>query len=229
MGFLTGKASKSTSQSGNKAYDYLKGALGGSVGMAGEGLNLMRAFLGGDTSGFDAYKRGTGFDFAAEQGSRGITGNAAARGLLRSGSTGQALVDYGNNLQQTYADKYLQHLLGLSGGGLQAANTIAGAGQYSTGQQTGGKGGLLGPLLSLGAAASDIRLKENIVKVGEIPEVPGLGWYEFNYIGDETRYAGVMAQEVEKHAPEALGPEVDGYMTVYYHKLPRQMEIVDGV
>lgn len=87
--------------------------------------------------------------------------------------------------------------------------------------------GLLNSLLSAGASigsaaimASDIRVKRDIVKLGE--EADGLGVYAYNYIWDdeaEPLRFGVMAQEVEALRPWALGPTVDGVMSVDYSKL----------
>lgn len=59
---------------------------------------------------------------------------------------------------------------------------------------------------------SDIALKENIRPVGR---ENGFPIYEFNYIGQPQKYIGVMAQEVERIAPEAVG-EREGYKTVDY-------------
>lgn len=74
------------------------------------------------------------------------------------------------------------------------------------------------------AAASDRRLKSNIVKVGE--DVDGLGWYDFDYRQDTPldlpteRQRGVMADEVAILRPHALGPILPGgYGSVYYDKL----------
>jgi hypothetical protein len=83
-------------------------------------------------------------------------------------------------------------------------------------------GSLLGTGMMAGATFfSDARLKENIVKVGE---VGGLNVYEFNYkhLPDE-RWRGVMAQEVEH-----LGvvQEIDGFKAVDYSRLPVQMRRV---
>jgi hypothetical protein len=109
--------------------------------------------LGGDTSGFQSYKDATGFDFMTEQGSRGITGNAAARGLLRSGATGKALANYGNQMQNQYAQNYINQLLGLGQLGLGAGGLLAQAGQTSTSTSKSrskpGLGGLIGGGLSL--------------------------------------------------------------------------------
>jgi hypothetical protein len=61
---------------------------------------------------------------------------------------------------------------------------------------------------------SDVRLKENIKRVGKTDE--GLGVYTYNYKGDDTPQMGVMAQEVAVKKPEALGPTVNGFMSVRY-------------
>lgn len=96
----------------------------------------------------------------------------------------------------------------------------------NSGAQT--MGGLMG-LASLGIKAaplfmgSDIRLKENIEKVGTT--VHGLSLYEFNYKGGPTRFRGVMAHEVEEVMPEAVHMDGD-YMTVDYGLLGIEMEAV---
>ena len=81
---------------------------------------------------------------------------------------------------------------------------------------------LLGGGLGIGAAAlmSDERTKENIRKVGE---EKGFNIYEYNYKGDDKVYRGVMAQEVQKVAPEAV-IEKDGVLRVDYDKLGIKME-----
>lgn len=210
--------SKSKSVSENKAFPAISSAFSGLFPYAQEGASGISALLRGDTSGFNNYKNATGFDFASEQGSRGITGNAAARGLLRSGSTGKSLVEYGNNLQQTYADNYLNKLLGLAGLGINAGSLVTSAGntQTQTEKSKPGLGGLIGGLASP-IAASDRRLKKDVVKVGELDN--GLGVYEFSYTFRDGRFRGVMADEVLSIKPEALGPTIGGYMTVDYSKL----------
>ena len=74
---------------------------------------------------------------------------------------------------------------------------------------------------SMAASFSDIRLKKNIVKVGE--EADGLGIYEFDYKDGHglptDRQLGVMAHEVSQLRPEALGPVIGGYSTVNYKAL----------
>ena len=53
-----------------------------------------------------------------------------------------------------------------------------------------------------GPMASDMKLKENIIKVGNSPS--GINVYEWNYIGKSQRYRGVLAQELLESHPEAV-------------------------
>ena len=64
--------------------------------------------------------------------------------------------------------------------------------------------------------ASDMRLKENIIRIGTSPR--GYGWYEFNFKGDRTKYQGVMAQEVQALDPSAVITR-DGFLAVDYSKV----------
>ena len=74
------------------------------------------------------------------------------------------------------------------------------------------------------ASISDIRLKENIEQVGVSPS--GHKIYEWNYTSiPNTRYRGVIAQEVVKINPMAVGIR-NNYLTVDYHKLDVDMELV---
>lgn len=136
---------KSQSESKNLAYPFLQEQLGGTVGYAGQGAQGISALLGGDASGFDAFKRATGFDRTLASGMQDITGAGAARGLLRSGATGRNLVNYGQELQNQTAQNYIQNLLGLGGLGLGAANTIGSAGQVSSATSKQKSKGLQGP------------------------------------------------------------------------------------
>jgi hypothetical protein len=71
--------------------------------------------------------------------------------------------------------------------------------------------------LALTAASffSDVRLKSNISKVGELPS--GLGVYDYTKFGKRER--GVMAQEVEQVKPEAVTTHSSGYKMVDYSQL----------
>lgn len=86
----------------------------------------------------------------------------------------------------------------------------------------------LGTGLALAGTAasliSDPRLKTNIEQVGEEPD--GLPIYEYDYIDHpltadipKSRYVGVMAPDVARLRPWALGPVVEGFATVNYARL----------
>ncbi|HXW19372.1 MAG TPA: tail fiber domain-containing protein, partial [Roseiarcus sp.] len=47
----------------------------------------------------------------------------------------------------------------------------------------------------------------------------GLGFYRFTYNGGRQSYVGVIAQEVESVAPDAVARGRDGYLRVDYAKL----------
>jgi len=66
-----------------------------------------------------------------------------------------------------------------------------------------------------GGLFSDRRLKENIRKVGKLKD--GQTIYSYNYKGDNVTHIGLMADEVEKKHPEAVGLSA-GYKTVDYDK-----------
>jgi hypothetical protein len=70
------------------------------------------------------------------------------------------------------------------------------------------------------AVPSDPRLKMDVNRVGELED--GLGIYDFRYVTDDPDTPlrrGVMADEVEKLRPWALGPERNGFKTVMMGKL----------
>jgi hypothetical protein len=68
-------------------------------------------------------------------------------------------------------------------------------------------------------AASDPSIKENVQLVG-VDDRTKLNLYEFNYIGQpDTRYRGVMADEVRRVRPDAVLINKDGHMMVNYTAL----------
>lgn len=77
--------------------------------------------------------------------------------------------------------------------------------------------------LAPAAAASDIRLK-TAIKL--IKKVNGFSLCEFKYLGDDTLYNGVMAQEVELLRPDAVVKMDSGYLAVDYAKIGIFMERV---
>lgn len=59
---------------------------------------------------FNNYLGSTGYQFQLDQGSRAITGSAAAKGMLNSGATAKALTRYGQDLGSSYFNNYLGQL-----------------------------------------------------------------------------------------------------------------------
>jgi hypothetical protein len=52
------------------------------------------------------------------------------------------------------------------------------------------------------ASSSDIRKKENIVKIDNaLEKVLSVSGYTYNFIGDDRKLTGVIAQEIEKVLP----------------------------
>jgi hypothetical protein len=69
-------------------------------------------------------------------------------------------------------------------------------------------------------------LKHDIVLLGYLEN--GLGFYRFSYNGSDKPYVGVLAQEVQRVAPEAVTRGSDGYLRVYYDRLGLRFESYDA-
>jgi hypothetical protein len=127
------------------AFPVLSNPLSSEVTGGSNVFNNLTSALG---QGFDAFKKNAGYDFALNRGQQGITGNAAARGLLNSGSTDKALATFETGLgDQTY-NNYLDRLQGAAGVGNQAGGVLAASGGVSSGSGSSndsGKG-ILGTL-----------------------------------------------------------------------------------
>jgi Chaperone of endosialidase len=110
-------------------------------------------------------------------------------------------------------------LLGATSQGYNAQVSATNAQNAASGNFFGGLMNL-GSSLYSGGAFSDERLKENVKKVGALDN--GLNLYSYNYKEGyglpKGKQVGVMAQEVEKVIPEAVG-ERDGFKTVNYDLL----------
>lgn len=72
-------------------------------------------------------------------------------------------------------------------------------------------------LAAIASIYSDKRVKEDVKKVGKTNE--GLPIYTYKYKGSPKTQMGVMAQDVKKKKPSALGPVLGGFMTVDYSKI----------
>ncbi len=100
----------------------------------------------------------------------------------------------------------------------QAASDQYSAAMQSYQQKIANQNGLLQGIAGLGSAgimaASDPRLKRNIKRLAQ--RADGLWLYLFEYIWGGGQKLGVMADEVAKLRPDALGPSMGGFMTVNY-------------
>ena len=68
--------------------------------------------------------------------------------------------------------------------------------------------------------SSDLRLKSNLEKIDSaLNKVSQLSAYTYDKQGIEGRQVGVIAQDVEKVLPEAVGENDEGYKTVDYSAL----------
>lgn len=137
------------------------------------------------------------------QGLEGLTTPIAGLGGQSSG-TGTSTTTSSNSL-------YSNILGGLSG--LSGLNGAMGSGWLSS----------LGPSLAM---LSDERAKENIEPVGEMHD--GQTVYSYNYKGENDPQIGLLAQEVEKWAPEAVVERPDGLKAVRYDIATRKSREMGG-
>jgi len=170
-------------------------------------------------------------------GEQAIGRGASMTGGLRSGTANEALAQNNQAVLQNLVNQRLQGITGLGqlpSNATQIAQGISGIGQtLGQGQIAAGqayqdamglfhKGGqdFLNAYAGSGAM-SDIRLKENVTKIGE---VDGHNWYSWTWnqkaadFGLDGDSEGVIAQEVQKTNPEYIAVN-DGYLAVNYDGL----------
>ena len=138
----------------------------------------------------------------------------------------------GNTLAgiQTGAGAGMSNLIGGTAG--QLAGIATGTGAAYDPSALGGTSQVKGILGSAGETAigaaiagltSDVRLKENIKRVGTTPS--GHGWYNWDWnekgqsIAKDQPSYGVLAQEVAEIDPSAIIIGDDGYLRVDYSKV----------
>jgi hypothetical protein len=145
MSNLLGGNSKQSSTSGstssNQAFPSLLDAFGSVTGQTANSGSLISQLLGmssGDagSAGLNSYRDSTGYADQLAQGSKAISGNASAKGLLNSGATAKALQGYGQNLADQSFNGYLSNLFNFGNQGLQAGSVISGAGGTSNSTST---------------------------------------------------------------------------------------------
>jgi len=174
-----------------------------------------------------------------QMGSQGTTTEAM---VAAQGATNEALgsaagqIAVGAEANKANQINSLQGLktqqMGMYGGMSASAENERGSGWQTAfqamdalGKLASGGGQAAGALLSSGggaaaAAGSDIRMKENIAKIGELQ---GHTIYKFNYIGDPKVIIGVMAQDIQETDPDCVVP-VGDYLYVDYNKLFNEVQ-----
>lgn len=200
--------------------------------------------VGQQRQAFQEFKESPGQQFLRERGEKSLLRNASAIGGLGGGNVRSALQEQGIGFAQQDFQNQLNRLAGLSGTGQQAvqaggqltsqqaalgAQSAAGIAQglQSAGQaratgiigKAAGQREGISQFAQLAGAFSDLRLKENIVKIGELSS--GLGWYTWDWteegklLANDQITEGVIAQEAAEKFPDAIG-EHKGFMTVNY-------------
>lgn len=143
-----------------------------------------------------------------------VTGSATINGDLGDGNV--------INVEMTVVDDEHNHVIGNVDGlsdALDAKVNVAGdsmSGNLTVGNTTNGvRIGTNGTVIATGditafGSFSDIHRKENIEKIeNALDKIEQISGYTFNYIGDDTRVAGVIAQEVQEVLPEVVYDTID--------------------
>jgi len=172
-----------------------------------------------------------------EQGEGAIARNAQMTGGLRTGTTQENLAQNSQNVLQGLVQQILQGKQGIAQAGFGATdayttamqNIVAGTGatrgeiagidvSRAAQRQNMISGLVSGGIQAAGAAASDEKLKTNIVKIGEKHDLP---WYKWEWndiaesIGLTGKEEGHIAQEVQKVRPDLVVTK-NGYLAVNY-------------
>jgi len=136
-----------------------------------------------------------------------------------SANVGNLLSGFGQLSAQQQQDLMTQ-LVNLSTG--QATQLAGGAGDIGQAQAGGitgsaqALGGTLTDVAGLAALFSDVRLKDNITKIGEKNGVNIYRWTWNGLLGLTGKAIGVLAQEVEKFIPNSVVETDTGYKAVRY-------------
>lgn len=100
----------------------------------GQGANnLLQSFygIGGDPalgqSALARFQQSPDYQFALKGGTEALDNSAAAKGGMIGGNQARALTEYGSGLATQNLQGYLGRLFGMSGQGITAAGTVAGA------------------------------------------------------------------------------------------------------
>ena len=195
-------------------------------------------FYGGDQQAIINQAQASPFmSSLVDAGEQAIARSSQMGGGFRTGTTQENLAQNSQDVLMGLVDQIIQGKQGIAQTGLGTTdayttamqNIIAGQGA-TRGEianvgvsQAAQKQNMLGGLFqagagALGAAFSDIALKENIVKIGE---KNGLNWYEWEWnelakgIGLTGKDKGYIAQEVQEVRPDLVTTQ-NGYLAVNY-------------
>lgn len=194
---------------------------------------------------------GTGLGMAQNQYNQNLSNMLSANsGLMNAGNYGAGLINAGQgfagntfNLGQSAGGVFQnqnQNVLNADmarfnetyQNPLSALQALSGIGANTQARTSAGvttNPSIMSQIAAVGQAgaqayrASDIRMKENITKIGALPS--GLGLYEFDYkpefkdVAGHGRFIGVMAQEAMEQFPEAVAMMDNGYYAVDYSKV----------
>lgn len=193
---------------------------------------------------FADFQNDPGYQAQFQAGVGALDRSAAARGGVYSGSQMKDLSSYGQQFQRQAFNDRINHLSGYAGQGQQAAmgaagvasqtgnalgNMAFGFGQQNAANRINYANGMaqaqsIGPqnFLNLAGsaakafAASDIRLKRDIERIGAMPS--GLPVYRYRYLWSDDEQVGVMAQEAMQMFPDAVA-EFGGFLHVNYNAI----------
>jgi len=196
---------KQNSDTVQNAYNQAQGLNAQSTGMQLQGSNTLGSLLGQYTGANQA-----GFNMGQTlwqnplswmtQGASGLSPFLAGAGTTGSQSGNATGTTSGwSNGTTTQDPSGFQILSGLGG----LASSLFGSGPGGTSAASG-----IAAMLS-----SDERVKDNIAPIGETFD--GQPIYRYNYKGSPQTQIGLMAQDVEKHNPDAVG-EINGIKAVNY-------------
>ena len=239
-GGLTGQTAADASRSAadtqaqyqREALNYLKQANAPALEARNFALGGLMDYYGGNQQGVvNQAMQSPFYQSMVGQGEEAILRNAAATGGLRSGGVQQALAQNSQNVLQSLVGQQLSGLGMLSGfntGAENVANLTSGIGStLAQGQVAGaqaqqaGLGNLLNTGLTAAAIFSDERLKDNVTFIGNKGAHRWYSWTwnkEAEKLGLHGESEGVIAQEVEKYAPEHVDIR-NGYKAVNYEGL----------
>lgn len=128
-----------------------------------------------------------------------VAGNAAIELGRTDGVATNPFIDFHTSGNNTDYDSRILALNGSAAIGSGALNYIANGGHYFYGSIQSD-----GDITAFGSF-SDANKKENVLYIeNALEKVSQIGGYTFNYIGDDRKMTGVIAQEIEKVLPEVV-------------------------